>query len=690
MPLYDKYGNPILDRGGVSVITTATDPDAAIYSLNDPDHVPLPATHHTDWKNNFKDYILGSFDGVPKTPEWASERCGTPVEKIKILARAMGTIKPMAMLTQYASSRSYHGSLMIQAYYVAGWLTGNVGKPGAAVATYNDYLDIAYGAPGLYFNPNQRRVTTAAFNPLTDNNPPVVHHPSVNPKAEPAFGGFYSANNLRYDYAPGKFFGVAIPEIWQTILTGKFHLPTDIPGDDGIRNANIKGIIRLHSGGVTNQGIDTRGAINALRKEDGVEFMLVMDKFFATDCRYADIVLPLVTWWEQDGHTSLSNPEIFIGNLNKVIEPLFEAREDSWADGELCKRFGYDPRNAATKARKQSTFESFMNMGVMQSDGSTYKPLIKFNSVDEAQALIDKQGVEANANSLYAGGAGLVTYDEFLKQGYYQTRVSAAMRATKGSDGKGGGGSAKLYNFINQTAHLSSGFDAVNHSSDPGILATETGKCEIYSMNFTKYYEIFRSTKMEPIPKWQVEPYGFDGAAEHPDYAYNNGYDMQFLSCHPHNRVHSVGGDNKYMLELFDDVLYMNPIDAERRGLANGMTAKITTPPWVYNNLPANVKALALGSGGDRPEASLLRRVSVTNTIMPGVVLLPEGAMSRFDMDPDENIDYGGNPNSFALPLFCGIGQQTYNGFVVKIEKWTGTPLEPNYKWPANAPKFAE
>ena len=35
----------------------------------------------------FEDYVLGKEDGVAKTPEWASPKCGVPEWTIKALAR---------------------------------------------------------------------------------------------------------------------------------------------------------------------------------------------------------------------------------------------------------------------------------------------------------------------------------------------------------------------------------------------------------------------------------------------------------------------------------------------------------------------------------------------------------------------------------------------------------------------------
>ena len=43
----------------------------------DADHMPEGA----DPKDNLKDYILGTYDQQPKTPEWASEICGVEAQQ---------------------------------------------------------------------------------------------------------------------------------------------------------------------------------------------------------------------------------------------------------------------------------------------------------------------------------------------------------------------------------------------------------------------------------------------------------------------------------------------------------------------------------------------------------------------------------------------------------------------------------
>ena len=42
---------------------------------------------HTFGFDKFEEYVMGKEDGIPKTPEWASAKCGVPEWTIKALAR---------------------------------------------------------------------------------------------------------------------------------------------------------------------------------------------------------------------------------------------------------------------------------------------------------------------------------------------------------------------------------------------------------------------------------------------------------------------------------------------------------------------------------------------------------------------------------------------------------------------------
>jgi len=105
----------------------------------------------------------------------------------------------------------------------------------------------------------------------------------------------------------------------------------------------------------------------------------------------------------------------------------------------------------------------------------------------------------------------------------------------------------------------------------------------------------------------------------------------------------------------------MNPIDAEARGIKHGETVLITSR-----------------------SAQSLRPVSVTNRIMPGVTILPHG--SWLELDDNTMIDQAGSDNWITRDLPDMEGHMGWNSVNVQVEKWTGTPLAPDYTWPQRIP----
>ncbi|MFA5537547.1 MAG: molybdopterin-dependent oxidoreductase, partial [Bacillota bacterium] len=60
----------------------------------DADHMP----EGTDPKENFKDYVLGTYDGVPKSPEWQARITGVDPEVVRRLAREIAGTKKTALM----------------------------------------------------------------------------------------------------------------------------------------------------------------------------------------------------------------------------------------------------------------------------------------------------------------------------------------------------------------------------------------------------------------------------------------------------------------------------------------------------------------------------------------------------------------------------------------------------------------
>jgi len=81
---------------------------------------------------------------------------------------------------------------------------------------------------------------------------------------------------------------------------------------------------------------DSKQVVEALKK---LEFSVFADFFPNPTTEYADIVLPAATWLEVDDLCDLSFTN-FIAIRQKVIEPLYECKDEKWVAIELAKRMG--------------------------------------------------------------------------------------------------------------------------------------------------------------------------------------------------------------------------------------------------------------------------------------------------------------------------------------------------------------
>ena len=78
----------------------------------------------------YSDYLLGTRDGVPKTPEWAEAITAVPAVTISRIAREYATIKPGVLYQGYGMQRRAYGEQVVRAGCVLAAITGNVGIPG--------------------------------------------------------------------------------------------------------------------------------------------------------------------------------------------------------------------------------------------------------------------------------------------------------------------------------------------------------------------------------------------------------------------------------------------------------------------------------------------------------------------------------------------------------------------------------
>lgn len=329
----------------------------------DADHMPEGA----DPKENFKDYVLGTYDGQPKSPAWAAKICGVEENTIRKFAVEFATTKPAAILTGGGPARARRGEQFCQAFLTVGWMTGNVGIPGGQVSdTYGNKS--VNGGPVLVKAGSRGK-------PKFENPIPI---------------------SITYD------------DMWDAIINkecilGGNTVPTD-----------IRMIWDIGSGNFINQLPGTNRAIEAYRT---VDFVLAADYFMTTKMKYADIVLPSTTNWESYDHlapvvesmmASHSNNKEVLTYTSQLIDPLFEAKSDQWMEEELAKKLGLDPDELFISSEQQF-YNQIAGSLVMKDDASGYEPLftITADDVKEIGAVGEPQ-------------TGRMDFQEFKKTGIYQ------------------------------------------------------------------------------------------------------------------------------------------------------------------------------------------------------------------------------------------------------------------------------
>jgi anaerobic dimethyl sulfoxide reductase subunit A len=266
------------------------------------DHTQMPAG--VEGAESYKDYILGTKDGIPKTPEWAEAFCAVPGETIRRIARQYATTKPAVLYQGYGMQRRAYGEQVVRAGCVLATITGNVGVPGGWAGGLA--LQAPDGGP-------QWNLFPTGENPL----------------------------------------GISIPVfLWsEAVVRGKEMTSAEgVIGAAQLEN-NIKLIYAVASNALINQHADSNRAAQILTDERSVEFIAVQDQFLTPTGRFADILLPACTqfetWGLEDGWKY--GDEVIL--MPKLVEPLGESKSDYRICAELAQRLGFG--DAYTQGRDE-------------------------------------------------------------------------------------------------------------------------------------------------------------------------------------------------------------------------------------------------------------------------------------------------------------------------------------------------
>ena len=561
------------------------------------------------------DYLRGTgYDHVAKTPAWAAAITGIPANDIRELAAQLATARPVFIMQGWGPQRRSNGEMTSGMIMMLAAALGQVGLPGT-----NNGMNIAWGGGFLTRvsagrNPIPFRIPAYRFLDAIENGEALGAREGVRGLPEASCGD-----------AEGSSFATEA-ELKQAFHSGR---ATDfVQHQDSAAHlpCSIKAII-CHGGNcLTNQHGDVNRAHRVLGDPTKCKFILNVDVEFTDSARYADIVLPDLFRMEQESAMDADAWGRRIAVGTGELGARFERRGAWNTCVELAKRWGIE--DAFTEGRTEGEWIRHLYEG--DRERST----------------------------------GLPTFDQLLEEGL-------AWRADRTEP------------FVALADWRS---NPVAHPLD-----TPSGKIELFSEQLTAAAEALRGTPDEGaitpiptyVPEWgpaefaverpatdeaqepdaelRADGHGCESGASLPADGQGSGsgtdlpasgrksesntepacdQPLRVFGFHSVARIHSSWGNVPAVSRRVPQVISINPADANARGIATGDLVEASNRFGTLR-LPAHV----------------------TEDVIAGTIVMPQGAWWQAEGNVAEPIDVGGCINTLTAsrpsPLAFGNPQHT-------------------------------
>jgi trimethylamine-N-oxide reductase (cytochrome c) len=306
------------------------------------------ATHVVGF-DQFADYVLGKEDDVPKTPAWASRKCGVPEWTIKALAREFAA--KTTSIAHYFGGSMARGPYSHEPARLECILLGMQGLGGPGV----HQTQITYGgmprAKGLgstrFFNPQlSQRLTKPTLTTIRAWGkqliPKTLIHKAI---LEPPLK-FWGNGGIE-EPVEDQFKEYSYPIAKQDGGTEIHMMWTDTPCRITCWNCGNETIIA--------------------ERDPKIEFILAQHPWLENDCLYADIILPSNTTMEVDDivtNTRQGTQHHSVVLQERAIEPLGESKSDYEVVLEIAQKLGKGPEFSEGKSTRDLQREVFHNMNL--------------------------------------------------------------------------------------------------------------------------------------------------------------------------------------------------------------------------------------------------------------------------------------------------------------------------------------
>ena len=584
----------------------------------DSEYVAGRTTGFDEWK----DYVLGKTDGLPKTPEWAAGECGVPARDIRALAREWAAKKTMLAAGGIGgmggACRSASGNEWARTMVALAAMQG-MGKPGSNIwgTTSGAPIDTSFMFPGyseggisgdlINSGAGYRFVYRMFPNGGATANP----HASTEGQRVPRLHIPEAMQHEHLEWRGKGFAGSHIEAQFQ-----KFEYPA--PGYPHVQ------MYYRYGGSFFGTMTDTNRYVKAYQS-DKVPFVVNQSIWMEGEAKFADIILPACTNFERldigewancsgympDSYVQMNHRVIVL--QKKCIEPLGESRSDYEIFAELAKRLGiYEPYSMGGK-----------------------------NERDWVKQCFHATDLPKN-----------ITWEEFEKKGYYIVPAPKDRKPTPAMRWFAEGRKRDTPDW---------GPAPWDHVRGEG-LQTTTGKIEFVSSSLKR----LEATGTVDSERPTMGPQYIRSWEGHHTEELRGKYPLQMVSPHPKFSFHTVGdAKDSWTNEVKDHrvlkedgryywVMRVNANDAEARGIKDGDLIR------AFND-----------------RGSVILAAQVTERLAPGTVHSYESCAEYDPVGrPGESPDRAGcvnllTPKRHLTPTSFGMAN---NSCLVQVEKWDGQP----------------